>query len=113
VRFGSVEFRGGIDLSLQRLPTKGGHVVLDRRSERIAVVLAEIEGWANKAERHSAGQYIQLFAGSRYEGQEQLYIHNRPVKLIDDALRRRVVSMLVNCLSTQCPDRSRAAEKER
>src|SRR6478736_3516954 len=90
-RFGSVEFRGGIDLGLQRLPTKDDHVILDRRSERIAMVLAEIEAWANEVERHSAGQYLQLFAGSRYEGQEQLYIHNRPVKLIDDALRHRVV----------------------
>jgi hypothetical protein len=72
------------------------------------MVLAEIEAWGNEVERHSVSQYLQLFAGSRYEGQEQLYLHNRPVKLIDDALRRRVVSMLVNCIPTQCPDRWRA-----
>ena len=108
VRFGSVEFRGGIDVGLQRLPIEEGHVIIDRRSERIGMVLAEIDGWANELERSSAGQYLQLFAGSRYEVQEQLYIHNRPVKLIDDALRHRVVSMLVNCLPPQCPNRSRA-----
>lgn len=104
VRFGSVEFRGGIDLDLQRLPMKDGHVI-DRRRERIAIVLAEIEAWANEVDRRSAGQYLQLFAGSKYEGQEQLYIHNHPVKLIDDALRRRVVSMLVTCLPAEGPQR--------
>jgi len=83
---------------------KDGHVI-DRRRERIAIVLAEIEAWANEVDRRSAGQYLQLFAGSRYEGQEQLYIHNHPVKLINDALRRRVVSMLVNCLPTERPQR--------
>jgi hypothetical protein len=82
---------------------EGGHAILDRRSERIALVRAEIEAWANEAERYSASRYIQLFAGSRYEGQEKVYIHNYPVKLIDDALRSRVVSMLVNCLPTACP----------
>jgi hypothetical protein len=96
VRFGSVEFRGGIDLSLQRLPLENGHVILDRRSERITTVLAEIAAWTNEGERHSARQYLQLFAGSRYDGQEQLYILNRPVKLIDDELRHRVVSMLIH-----------------
>jgi hypothetical protein len=98
-----VEFRGGIDLNLQQLPMEGGHAILDRRSQRIARVLEEIEAWPNEAERHGAGRYLQLFAGSRYEGQEQFYIHNHPVKLIDDALRSRVVSMLVNCLPTECP----------
>jgi uncharacterized protein YjbI with pentapeptide repeats len=107
VRFGSVEFRGGIDLSLQRLPTKDGHVLLDRRSERTAIVLAEIGGWVNQVERRSAAQYLQIFAGSRYDSREQLYIHNHPVKLIDETLRRRVVSMLIHCLPTKrrapCP----------
>jgi len=98
VRFGSVEFRGGIDLSLQRLPMKDGHVILDRRSERIATVLAEIDTWTNPFERRTAGQYLRLFAGSRYDGQEQLYIQNRPVKFIDETLRRHVVSMLIHCL---------------
>jgi len=100
VRFGSVEFRGGIDLGLQQLPMKDGHVIIDRRSERIAMVLAEIDAWANEGERSSASQYLQLFAGSRYDGQEQLYIQNHPVKLVDDALRRRVVSMLIHSLPT-------------
>jgi len=107
VRFGSVEFRGGIDLSLQRLPMKDGHVILDRRSERITIVLAEIDAWANQVERRSARRYLQLFAGSRYDSQEQLYIQNHPVKLVDETLRRRVVSMLIHCLLTErrepCP----------
>jgi hypothetical protein len=101
VRFGSVEFRGGIDLGLQRLPMKDGDVILDRRSERVAMVLAEIDGWANEGERSRAGQYLQLFAGSRYDGQEQIYIENHTVKFVDDALRRRVVSMLIRCLPTE------------
>jgi hypothetical protein len=101
VRFGSVEFRGGIDLNLQRLPTNDGHAILDRRSERITIVLAEINAWSNQVERRSAGQYLRLFAGSRYDGQEQLYILNRPVKSIDETLRRRVVSMLIYCLPTE------------
>ena len=101
VRFGSVEFRGGIDLNLQRLPTNDGHAILDRRSERITIVLTEINAWTNQVERRSAGQYLRLFAGSRYDGQEQLYILNRPVKSIDETLRRRVVSMLIYCLPTE------------
>ena len=50
---------------------------------------------------HFAGQYLRLFAGSRYDGQEQLYILNRPMKSIDETLRRRVVSMLIYCLPTE------------
>jgi uncharacterized protein YjbI with pentapeptide repeats len=94
-RFGSVEFRGGIDLSLQRLPLQDGDMILDRRSERIAIAMAEIDAWADPAERRSASRYLQLFAGSRYDGQEQLYLQNRPLNFIDDALRHRVTSMLI------------------
>jgi hypothetical protein len=94
-----VEFRGGIDLGLQQLPMEDGHVIIDRRSERIGMVLAEIDALTNEGERGSARQYLQLFAGSRYDGQEQLYIQNCPVKLIDDALRHRVLSMLIHCLA--------------
>ena len=64
------------------------------------MVLAEIDAWTNEGERRSAGLYLQLFAGSRYDGQEQLYILNHPVKLIDEALRRRVVSMLIDAVSS-------------
>jgi uncharacterized protein YjbI with pentapeptide repeats len=105
VRFGSVEFRGGIDLNLQRLPMNDGHVILDRRSERITIVLAEIDAWTNQVERRSAGQYVRLFDGSRYYGQEQLYVQNRPSRLIDEALRQRVVSMLIQCLPAEHRER--------
>src|SRR5262249_11839771 len=91
VRFGSVEFRGGIDLDLQRLPMNDGQVILNRRSERITIVLAEIDAWVNQVDGRSAGQYLRRFAGSRYEGQEQIYIQNQPVKSIDETLRRHVV----------------------
>ncbi|HEY2017770.1 MAG TPA: hypothetical protein VGH38_29900 [Bryobacteraceae bacterium] len=103
VRFGSVEFRGGIDLSLQRLPMNDRQVILDRRSQRIALVLAEIDRWANPVERRSAAKYLQIFAGSRYDGQEQLYIQNRPVKSLDETLRRRVVAMLADTLDNPSP----------
>jgi uncharacterized protein YjbI with pentapeptide repeats len=107
VRFGSVEFRGGINLSSQRLPTGDGQVLLDRRSERTTIVLAEISAWTNQVESRSAAQYLQIFTGSRYDGQEQLYIQDHSVRLIDDTLRRRVVSMLIHCLPTErrepCP----------
>jgi hypothetical protein len=51
-----------------------GYVPIDRRSERIRTVLAEINSWTNQADLRSA------------------------VKFIDETLRRRLVSMLIHCL---------------
>jgi hypothetical protein len=100
-KFGSVEFRGGIDLRLQRLPPGDGAAVLDRRAERIAASLAKIEMWPDAAERHSASHYLGLYGGSRYDGQEQLYLPNRPSRLLSEELRRRVVDLLKNCLPSE------------
>lgn len=97
VRFGRVEFRGGIDLELQRLPRTDGDSVIDRRAERLARALAEIESWPDAAERRSAQRFLGLYAGSRYDGQDQLFIRNRPSRLISEPLRRRVIVLLLGC----------------
>jgi hypothetical protein len=98
-QFGQVEFRGGIDLFLQRLPVGEGEVILDQRAERIARALAIIESWPDK-DRESARRYLRIYSGSRYDGQEHLYLQMRPSPLISAALRDRVIGILMNCIPT-------------
>jgi hypothetical protein len=58
--------------------------------------MAEIERWPDEAERRAAQRYLELYGGSRYDGQEQLFLQNRPSRLIAEPLRRRVVELLLN-----------------
>ena len=95
-RFGSVEFRGGIDLRLQRMPPEG--VVLDRRAERIRRALIEIGTWPDVDARDQAARFLEVYSGSRYDGQEQLYLHSRPAAGIDDELQKRVIEILMKAV---------------
>lgn len=102
-RFGQVEFRGGIDLYLQRLPSGDGEVILDQRAERVRRALAIIDWWPNREDRESAARYLRVYSGSRYEGQEQLYLQLGSSRLIGEALRRRVIGILRDCIPNTSP----------
>jgi hypothetical protein len=68
-------FQGGVDLSLQRLPTAPGYVFVPDAPAALAAVRAEVTRWAPLTLRKSVLQFVEQYQFYVAGGQRQILIH--------------------------------------
>lgn len=90
-----VDFRGGIDLTRQGLPSGDEYLLLERPRSALCHVRDEVEKWTNTRHREDALGLVALLMEDVDRGQAQLFL--RPADFSDDdpEMVRELVDLLV------------------
>lgn len=70
-----VDFRYGIDLSLQMLPVDEKYLRVDRARERIARARLVVDSWTDSNDRAAAMDALRILSGGGNDEQEELFLH--------------------------------------
>jgi hypothetical protein len=73
----NIEFRLGIDLTQQRLPTGGDYVYLPSAPEAVDMGRALVNGWTDDRARTKALSVLDVLSERIAEGQRQLFLRRR------------------------------------
>jgi hypothetical protein len=72
---GDVEFLGGVDLSLQRLPEGPQYARIDRTLERIAWARDAVSLWPKGPDRDEAMIMLDVYDDESMEGQAEMFVN--------------------------------------